>query len=796
MRVSSLLSGRLQRLRRTLCVVGAVVGVLMFAPAAGAVIPPTLEDEGAEEVVAGVLPTDRSVEVTPAAPTTWTGTRATGHNVTFDPAEPIAGCGKADANYCDITLVNVVPGDFYNTASGGVEFSTGGAAPGTDLDLFVYQSDAAANVGDFVGASGGPTDVERVSLIGATGYFLVVTVYFNATDTDYAGRAEFFRRNKNPADVDDPEGMQDILVSDPSRGFKSHSEPHLSQSPTNARILVGGSKMYNLDRDSLAEYEFKIGTYASFDRGRSWIDLGQLNTCPQSQAPPASWPLNNTCYPADDPAVGGTGAEDADDDRGQTDFGEEYITSDVWTDFDDEGNAYAMVLDSPPFESGNGWGMSLHRWESVSRADVRRGTTWSNRIPINAYPSQPAQATTLDDKNTLAVNNAGPDRDGKTGIMIACWGKNFELDLAGRQNIVCERSTDGGRRWPDAPQPINAPQNPPLPFGPFLVGVHVVASERDPNTFYAVWLDTLSGFLDGTDLSPFWFTKTTNGGISWEPARVIARINQVPNIFPRQSFRNLSLPIMAAGRRGELYITYADYNRAPYAASDEDGMQADIKLLRSFDGGATWSDPKKVNKDLSNADEFQPYVRVTRRGQVDVSFFDRRLDEPDQPNHPGNFFIDTFLARSNNAGQTWRETRLSHDSWDPSINPPTSPSGAFIGDYQGLVADDCFAMPFVNDTHLANDRARDPDFDQGEPRSPFQEIVTWRVPNTAGFGGIAGRRDCRFRPRGGLGADAKLGSRRTGANRRESGRLSKRAVRNARTRVGTAVGPGYRVSGP
>ena len=110
--------------------------------------------------------------------------------------------------------------------------------------------------------------------------------------------------------------------------------------------------MYNRDRDSLAEYEFKIGTYASFDRGRQLVDLGQLNTCPQGQAPPSSWPLNNTCYPADDPARAGTGPED----QRRTaapggDFGEEYITSDVWTDFDDEGNAYAMVLDSPPFEA-------------------------------------------------------------------------------------------------------------------------------------------------------------------------------------------------------------------------------------------------------------------------------------------------------------------------------------------------------------------------------------------------------------------------------------------------------------
>jgi hypothetical protein len=738
-------AGRLRRwMARGAVCTAAAVGFLTAVAPAGAVIPPSLEAGSLEQVRAhAVLPFDRSATATPESPFTWAGTVHTGTNTTFDPADPIATCGKEAANYCDITLVDAAAGSFYDTAAGGVEFSTHGTTPGSDLDLYVYTSDAAGNVGDLVGVSAGPTADERVSLIGATGHHLVVAVYFNVTEAGYDGRAEFFRRARVPADVDSPPGLQDTLVSDPSKGYRSHSEPHLSQDPTDADVLIGGSKMYNRDRDSLPEYEFKIGTYASFDRGRSWADLGQLNTCPAAQAPPSSWPLGNRCYPEDDPARGGTGPEDATDDRGQGDFGEEYVTSDIWTDFDDEGNAYAMVLDSPPFSSGNGWGMSFHRWESPSRGDIRRGRTWSDRIPINAYPDPATQATTLDDKNTFAVNNAGPDHDGRTGIIVACWGKSFELDIAGRQAIVCKRSVDGGRSWPGEPQVISAPQDPPLAFGPFLIGVHVVADERDPDTFYAVWLDTLTGFVDGSGLSPLWFTRTTDGAKTWEPARVIARITELPNIFPRQSFRNTSLPIMAAGRRGELYLTYADYKPAPQPATDEDGAQADIELMRSTNGGMTWTAPATVNQDGTNADQFQPYVRVTPRGQVDVSFFDRRLDRPDPPNHPGNFFIDTFLARSGDGGRSWRETRLSHDLWDPSINPPISGSGEFIGDYQALVADDCYAIPFVNDTHLANDPARDPGFDAGEPRSRFQEIVTWQVPNTRAYGGDdRGRRGC------------------------------------------------------
>jgi hypothetical protein len=701
-----------------------VLAASLSATQAGAVIPPSLEDEAIDALPAdAALPADRSVTATPTAAAMWSGATATGHNVQFDPGE--AGpCGKTDADYCDITLVNVVPGNFYDTAAGGVDFTTKGLASPEDIDLFVYTSDASGNPQEFVGASGGPTADEGVSVLNATGYYLVVAVYFNVNNASYSGKAEFFRRAKFPPIVRNPPGFQDSLASNPALGFRSHSEPHISQSPVNPDILIAGSKMYNRDPQSLALYQFKIGTYVSFDRGRHWYDLGQLGVCPPSQAPPSSWPLNNRCYPADDPTR-------------QDDFGGAYTTSDVWTGFDAQGNAYAMVLDSPPFPSGNGWGMTLHRWDSPSFFDLVRGRTWSDRIPIDAHPDPFGQTTTLDDKNTMAINTAGGPR--KTGIIVACWGLNFDLQNQGRQAEVCKRSTDGGRTWPGAPQPISPPQMPMLPFGPFVIGVHVVADTRDPNTFYAVWLDTLTGFLDGSGLSPYWFTKTTDGAKTWQPARVIGRIQQIPSKFPRQGFRNLSLPIMAVGPHGEIYVTYADYNPAPLPG-DEDDMQADIKIIKSTDGGATFSAPRKVNQDTGNADQFQPYVQVTRRGQVNVSYFDRRFDLPQPPDHPGNFFIDTFLSRSNDGGVTFKDTRVSHDMSDPSINPPISPSGDFYGDYQGLVADDCSAIPFVNDTHLANDPARMPGFDRGEPRSPFQQVFSYTVPNVAKYGGT--KPDC------------------------------------------------------
>src|SRR5215213_11749623 len=96
--------------------------------------------------------------------------------------------------------------------------------------------------------------------------------------------------------------------------------------------------------------------------------------------------------------------------------------------------------------------------------------------------------------------------------------------------------------------------------------------------------------------------------------------------------------------------------------------------------------------------------------------------------------------------------------------------------------------------HLANDPQRDPDFDAGLPQSPFQEIVSWRVPNTRTYGGTnrhLSRRACRRHRHGGYVHFA--GGH--GTHRAVSVGLSRRAVRTARKAAKSHVALGARVIG-
>ena len=165
------------------------------------------------------------------------------------------------------------------------------------------------------------------------------------------------------------------------------------------------------------------------------------------------------------------------------------------------------------------------------------------------------------------------------------------------------------------------------------------------------------------------------------------------------------------------YLTHCKcnfFNTAPNGTKD-----GDILVAKSINGGATWS-TSRVNQDKvgNGKDQFQPQIAITGSGQVNISYFDRRND-------PDNFFIDTYLSRSDNGGTTWNDIRVTQKMWDPSINPPISGSGEFIGDYQGLVADDDNAIPFWQDTHLAQLPTTDANY------SRYQEVFSARVPNLA-----------------------------------------------------------------
>jgi hypothetical protein len=178
------------------------------------------------------------------------------------------------------------------------------------------------------------------------------------------------------------------------------------------------------------------------------------------------------------------------------------------------------------------------------------------------------------------------------------------------------------------------------------------------------------------------FQKSTNGGATFLPSAVTVNKpgqwadNPDPaDLIPNTAFRTPNTVAMAYSKpTGTLAYVYTNYI---------DGVaNGNIDVSLSHDGGVTWSDSQTIS--LRNGlpaprNQFFPWIAATPSGKFYAMWLDRRQD-------PTNHDIGTFQARSGTDGATWFNKRLSTQTWDPDLG--FFSSGAFIGDYSGIAAND------------------------------------------------------------------------------------------------------------
>ena len=129
------------------------------------------------------------------------------------------------------------------------------------------------------------------------------------------------------------------------------------------------------------------------------------------------------------------------------------------------------------------------------------------------------------------------------------------------------------------------------------------------------------------------------------------------------------------------------YNYPSIAADNSDGPHAGnvyvvmytwtgsylkVQVIRSTDGGATWSKPLPLAPKSDTHDQFFPAISVSPDGLVGVSWLDRRND-------PKDIDYQAFAAFSDDGGRhfgsNWQLTTVFSD-------PETGTDG-WMGDYTG-----------------------------------------------------------------------------------------------------------------
>jgi hypothetical protein len=194
------------------------------------------------------------------------------------------------------------------------------------------------------------------------------------------------------------------------------------------------------------------------------------------------------------------------------------------------------------------------------------------------------------------------------------------------------------------------------------------------------------------------FQKSKDGGASFrphaakvdKPGQYAANPDGRNDLIPNTAFRTPdTISLAYSGTTGTLAFVYPNYI---------DGAgNGNIDVSLSHDGGRTWSDAQTISLRQGGTparnNQFFPWIAATPSGRFVAIWLDRRQD-------PANHDIGTFEAWSSDDGATWPNQRISTQTWNPDDG--FFASGAFIGDYSGLAANDQVTYPAWTDGRDSN----------------------------------------------------------------------------------------------
>ncbi|HWG91508.1 MAG TPA: sialidase family protein [Candidatus Thermoplasmatota archaeon] len=239
------------------------------------------------------------------------------------------------------------------------------------------------------------------------------------------------------------------------------------------------------------------------------------------------------------------------------------------------------------------------------------------------------------------------------------------------------RSTDKARTWEG-----------PIVLGTFaetLTGVDApLGGPAGQGTILSAGVDGKDVYVAWNADGGIWLVKSSDHGATFEAGRVVI---ETQDEGMNATYRSGGMPFLAVD----------DNASSPFANSvylvwqDTRYGNRDILFSRSVDGGATWSDPLRVNDDNTTAAQFFPAMSVAPNGIVDICWYDRRMDPEDK-------LLDIFCTYSLDGGATFAPNlRVT----DVSSNPDDShhQNGMiFIGDYIDMDSSNDFAHPVFVDT--------------------------------------------------------------------------------------------------
>jgi hypothetical protein len=353
--------------------------------------------------------------------------------------------------------------------------------------------------------------------------------------------------------------------------------------------------------------------------------------------------------------------------------------------------------DNPPFGSNSGdpaavIGLNGNFYMGYIRdaggqgvsVSTNNGSTWTSYIA----GTDPSSSSDLLDKNHLWVDkkNGSP----YSNRVYDAW-THFVTGSASENQVVINYSSNNGVNWSSF---IDLSTS--LTPGSHAQGVNInTGPNGEVYATFAIYDDWTSSTYGEDAIG---FAKSTDGGITWTKIRAYdvdnfgIRGNLKSTSIRVSSFPSMTVDRSGGPRNGYIYICWPQRGVSPA------GSDPDIVMIRSTNGGSTWSAPIRVNNDAINngKDQYYPWCAVDQsNGQLHVVFYDNRNTTTDSSG--------VWMATSNDGGLTFENFQISNANFKPK--PISGLASGYQGDYIGITAANGKAYPLWADDRTGNYQA-------------------------------------------------------------------------------------------